>query len=98
MYKILMKAGITIMRVGLKSTDLVTNEADLGHGYHPAFRQLVEGEICKEQMQQLSNERWFSPMIGHKAANKKYFESKYPLLSFSYKQDPTLKDGIIMKK
>ena len=102
MYKILMNAHINIMRVGLKSTDLMTNETDLGHGYHPAFRQLVESEICREQMEQLleeqlrkkqslgraggnnkdpdiqitffSNEKWFSPMIGHKAANKKYFE------------------------
>lgn len=50
MYKILMNAGITIMRVGLKSTDLMTKDTDLGSGYHPAFRQLVEGEIAKEQM------------------------------------------------
>ena len=50
MYKILMDADINIMRVGLKSTDLMTNDADLGHGYHPAFRQLVEGAICLEQM------------------------------------------------
>ncbi len=50
MYKILVNSGITVMRVGLKSTDLVTNESDLGSGYHPAFRQLVEGEIAKEQI------------------------------------------------
>lgn len=50
MYKILVASGITVMRVGLKSTDLVTNESDLGSGYHPAFRQLVEGEIAKEQI------------------------------------------------
>ncbi len=50
MYKILVASGITVMRVGLKSTDLITNESDLGSGYHPAFRQLVEGEIAKEQI------------------------------------------------
>ncbi|MEG0430091.1 MAG: radical SAM protein [Anaerovoracaceae bacterium] len=48
MYKILHSAGINIMRVGLKSTDLITPESDSGGSYHPAFRQLVEGEIAKE--------------------------------------------------
>ncbi len=121
MYKILMNAHINIMRVGLKSTDLMTNETDLGHGYHPAFRQLVESEICREQMEQLleeqlrkkqsirraggnngdpdmqitffSNEKWFSPMIGHKAANKKYFSERYPEIEFAYKTDRALADG-----
>lgn len=124
MYKILMNANINIMRVGLKSTDLMTNEADLGHGYHPAFRQLVESEICREQMKQLledhirktrsnyrsgssnqdpdniqitffSNEKWFSPMIGHKASNKQYFSVKYPVIEFTYKTDPALANGQI---
>lgn len=50
MYRILTQAGITVMRVGLKSTDLITNNSDLGGNYHPAFRQLVEGEIAKEDI------------------------------------------------
>lgn len=112
MYKILMSAGINIMRVGLKSTDLVTNDADLGHGYHPAFRQLVEGAICRDQMEELlndklnryesadhisffANEKWFSPMIGHKGVNKKYFAQKYPEVEFAYITDLSLKDGQI---
>lgn len=53
MYKILDDAGIKILRVGLKSTDLVTNDVDLGKSYHPAFRQLVEGKIAREQMDYL---------------------------------------------
>lgn len=53
MYKVLMAAGVNIMRVGLKSTDLITEDSDLAGSYHPAFRQLVEGEICKEQMMTL---------------------------------------------
>lgn len=48
MYLVLKDAGINIMRVGLKSTDLITPESDFGGGYHPAFRQLVEGEIARE--------------------------------------------------
>ena len=50
MYKILDQAGITIMRVGLKSTDLVTEGTDLSSNYHPAFRQLVEGAIAKDSL------------------------------------------------
>jgi ELP3 component of the RNA polymerase II complex, consists of an N-terminal bioB/lipA-like domain and a C-terminal histone acetyltransferase domain (only bioB/lipA-like domain in thermotoga) len=55
MYKILHKAGINIMRVGLKSTDII-GRSDLsainGGTYHPAFRQLVEGEIAYEMLKE----------------------------------------------
>ena len=55
MYKILHKAGINIMRVGLKSTDIIGG-SDLsainGGTYHPAFRQLVEGEIAYELLKE----------------------------------------------
>ncbi|MBR6798532.1 MAG: radical SAM protein [Firmicutes bacterium] len=53
MYKILDEAGINIIRVGLKSTDLITEGGEIqGHTYHPAFRQLVEGEIAKEHLEE----------------------------------------------
>lgn len=52
MYKILDGAGINIIRVGLKSTDLIAEGGEVrGHTYHPAFRQLVEGEIAREQLE-----------------------------------------------
>ena len=53
MYKILDNAGINIIRVGLKSTDLISDGGEIrGHTFHPAFRQLVEGEIAKEQLEE----------------------------------------------
>lgn len=55
MYKILHKAGINIMRVGLKSTDIIGGgdlSAINGGTYHPAFRQLVEGEIAYEMLKE----------------------------------------------
>ncbi|MGN0710815.1 MAG: elongator complex protein 3 [Anaerovoracaceae bacterium] len=60
MYKILTAAGINIIRVGLKSTDIINeNGAVTGGTYHPAFRQLVEGriarEILEEKLKQLLN-------------------------------------------
>ena len=53
MYKILDDAGINIIRVGLKSTDLIAEGGEIqGHTYHPAFRQLVEGAIAREQLEE----------------------------------------------
>ena len=56
MYRILTSAGINIIRVGLKSTDLISGSGEdsdqtWGHTYHPAFRQLVEGEIAREDIE-----------------------------------------------
>ena len=52
MYEIIDDAGINIIRVGLKSTDLITEGGQIqGNTYHPAFRQLVEGEIAKEKLE-----------------------------------------------
>lgn len=50
MYKILDNAGINIIRVGLKSSDIITDEGCMGT-FHPAFRQLVEGEIARESLE-----------------------------------------------
>ena len=51
MYKILDDAGIYIMRVGLKSTDIIGDGGVVNGGtYHPAFRQLVEGRIAREKI------------------------------------------------
>ena len=56
MYKILDAAGINIMRVGLKSTDIINdrdgNENLAGRTYHPAFRQIVEGMLARESIEE----------------------------------------------
>ncbi|MBK5253839.1 MAG: radical SAM protein [Peptostreptococcaceae bacterium] len=47
MYKIIDVAGINIIRVGLKSSDIIKENGDIAVGtFHPAFRQLVEGDIA----------------------------------------------------
>ncbi len=57
MYKILTAAGINIIRVGLKSTDIINeNGAVTGGTYHPAFRQLVEGRIAREILEEKLNQ------------------------------------------
>ena len=108
MYRILAGAGIKIIRVGLKSNDLIG-----GSNYHPAFRQLVEGEIAREDIEALicaadipslssdnakrrmtvySNGVSFSNMIGNSACNRRYFEEKYPQLSIRFAVDDSLPD------
>lgn len=55
MYQILTDAGVNIIRVWLKSTELInegTESAVAGNSYHPAFRQLVEGAIAKEKIEE----------------------------------------------
>ena len=108
MYRILDEAGINIVRVGLKSTDLITEGGEVrGHTYHPAFRQLVEGQLAREELEKqltqqlknadsfafLSNGTSFSNMIGNAKANKIYFAEKYPNLKITYKVDHSLEHG-----
>lgn len=109
MYKILFSAGIKILRVGLKSTDIINNENTVSE-YHPAFRQLVEGEIAKEILEEklrkisqkcnatkfhfLSNGFSFSNMVGNSAANKKYFMEKYPDISIKFSVDNKLENYV----
>lgn len=52
MYKALTDAGINVIRIGLKSTANIREGGDAVAGnYHPAFRQLVEGEIAKDELE-----------------------------------------------
>lgn len=54
MYKILTSAGVNVIRVGLKSTELINDSGEsavAGNSYHPAFKQLVTGAIAKETIE-----------------------------------------------
>ena len=106
MYRILDSAGINIIRVGLKSSDIINGKNMQAGTFHPAFRQLVEGKIAQEDLDiQLrgckpntsvccvSHPDSFNNMIGHKAVNKKYFSSAYPDLRISYKADGNMRKG-----
>ena len=106
MYRKLTGAGIQVIRVGLKSTDLIRNgDGTVVGGYHPAFRQLVESEIAREDLQaQLAGETEgevrfrahpasFSNMIGHRKKNRIYFKEHYPGLNIRYQQDPAIPPG-----
>ena len=58
MYEILDSAGINIIRVGLKSSDIMDSQL----AFHPAFRQLVEGRIARERIESQINDMY--PGIG----------------------------------
>ncbi len=86
MYRILDDAGIQILRVGLKSSDLIRDGGAItGNTYHPAFRQLVEGTIAREEIEKqlLPEDREISVRLnpldisnaaGHGGCNRKYFD------------------------
>lgn len=112
MYEILEEADINIIRVGLKSSDIMSSET----AFHPAFRQLVEGRIARERMEEqlmeflqknnefsfsvlfMSNEKCYNNMFGHGAANRRYFAEKYPQLTLGYAVNPALKDNEYLLK
>ena len=90
MYRIIDSAGINIIRVGLKSSDIINDKTISSGTFHPAFRQLVEGLIAREDLEAqleemppasdvvcVSHPDSFNNMIGHKAANKSYFSSRF---------------------
>lgn len=58
MYKILTNAGINVIRVGLKSSDIISDEGNTAGTFHPAFRQLVEGFLAKESLENQVNKMY----------------------------------------
>lgn len=101
MYEILEDAGINIIRVGLKASEIMENEI----GFHPAFRQLVESEIAKDRIEAqlsgltdgsysvLANSHSFGNIYGHKGQNREYFAKKYPRLILKGAADDSLSDN-----
>lgn len=110
MYRILTEAGINVIRVGLKASDIITNDVTSGT-FHPAFRQLVEGKIAREDLENqlldlgsankvsfVSNSQSFNNMVGHKGINKEYFRLKYPNLRIKYEADDNVEKGLYLLK
>ena len=76
------------------------------HG-HARLRQLVEGLIAREDLEAqleemppasdvvcVSHPDSFNNMIGHKAANKSYFSSRFSSLHIKYTADESVKKGV----
>jgi len=94
MYVALTRAGINVIRVGLKASSLISDEAGscvAGHSYHPAFRQLVDGAIIRDEIEAylkahpgitsydyITTPEKISDAVGHKGCNRAYFAEHYP--------------------
>lgn len=51
-----MKRGVPVVRIGLQANDSLDNHGTVVAGpYHPAFRQLVESELCYDLVFRLAN-------------------------------------------
>lgn len=105
MYLGLTGAGINVIRVGLKASALINDGEDsavLGDTYHPAFRQLLDGAIARDRIEERlrttdiltvrAGSKAFSGAVGHKGANKKYFAAEYPQKTVIFKADASLGD------
>jgi len=82
--------SITILRIGLQTTDGV-NASTVSGPYHPAFAELMYQRLCREEIEEkilsenLSNtileidapKNKISQIIGHKKENLLYFKEKY---------------------
>ena len=107
MYEIIEEAGISIIRVGLKASDIMETQI----GFHPAFRQLVESEIAKDRICDalakegisedpgssfdvtvFANRRSYGNIYGHKGSNREYFQKNYPHLRIKGAVDDSMMD------
>ena len=86
--------NINVIRVGLQATE----DIQLGKGivdgpYHPAFRELVEGEMIKDYLHYLviqnktvskievkTNNKNISKVVGNKKSNKIFFKDKLNII------------------
>lgn len=74
MYEIINNAGINVIRIGLKSTDLIqSGSSDIAGDYHPAFSEIVQGKSFQRKMIVLIDE-WLS--------NNQVDQNKNPVFTF----------------
>ncbi len=99
MYRALTKAGIKVIRIGLKSNELIK-----GDTYHPAIGQVVKSAVARDEIEEQLKKlcasgdlphkveisappELFNYAVGHKADNRKYFSGKYPGTVFLFRED-----------
>lgn len=81
------KAGVDVIRVGLQTTDDI-NESTVEGPYHPAIKELAEGRIVRNVMEEHLSQLKLAPevfchpsrvsvTVGHKGCNKAYFADNY---------------------
>lgn len=97
MYKILTKGNVNVIRMGLKSSEVMNDEM----GFHPAFSSIVKGEIAKEIIEKdlsegdyivKSNSKSYGNIFGYEGKNRQYFKERYPKALLSFEVDDSLND------
>ncbi len=94
-YKIFLKNGISVLKVGLHAGEALYSENGISAGsYHPAMGELVEGRVfrdileaeligseplCGKTLTVYVSPSFLSKAIGQRGCNRDYFISKYNL-------------------
>ena len=92
--------NINVIRVGLQATeDIQLGKGIVAGPYHPAFRELVEGEMIKDYLHYLviqnktvsqievkTNNKNISKIVGNKKSNKLFFKENF---NINLKTTPT---------
>lgn len=106
------KAGVMVIRIGLQPSEQINLEGDVLAGpYHPAFRELVESSLTRDQIEYLLKfrariefantlvlavpEEDISITRGHKSRNVRYFAERYGISEFITETDRTLPRGTV---
>lgn len=104
--------GINVIRIGLQPSEQINLEGDVLAGpYHPAFRELVESSVARDQINYILDEkvkldsanfveflvpeRDVSIVRGQNGSNIEYFKQKFGLSNFVTTIDSTLSRGTI---
>lgn len=97
MYKLLVNSGINVIRMGLKSSEVMNDEI----GFHPAFSSLVKSSIARDIIEEnikgdsilvKANSKSYGNIFGQNQMNRKYFKEKYPDLKITGEIDDSLID------
>ena len=96
------KAGIRVIKCGLHASEVVEQDM-VGGFYHPAFRELCEGLIYRQAMEKalgdapekgtytfIVGKGCTSKAVGHKRANREYFENPGLRIKFTEDKDMPL--------
>lgn len=92
-------AGITVLRIGLQTTDSIQVDKDIVAGpYHPALRQLVTEKILLDRILESSksikepilieaNSKLYQALIGHKKSHLPIFAHHVPVIQLKLNKD-----------
>lgn len=90
-YKRFENAGVTVLRIGLHSSEELEDGSVVAGPYHPAFGELVFSRLCRDEIEKeivgggIRNCEYMvyakpsevSKIIGQKRCNAEYFKEKY---------------------